>query len=505
MKRIGFDSEKYLAEQSAAIIERSRQFDNKLYLEFGGKLTFDYHAARVLPGFDPNVKIKLLQRLKDKIDIVICIYAGDIERKKIRADFGIAYDADTLRIIDDLRGYGLDVKAVVITRYHDQPVVRSFMNKLERRGIRIYAHRAIEGYPADVDTIVSDAGYGANEYIETDKPIVVVTGPGPSSGKMATCLSQVYHEYRRGVSAGYAKFETFPVWNLPLEHPVNIAYEAATADIEDVNMVDPFHLSSYNKVAINYNRDIEIFPVVRRICARIMNQDQLYKSPTDMGVNRVGFAISDDAVVREAATQEVIRRYFRYRCEFALGLVESRTVDRIKMLMETLGVTGEYRKVVLPAREAAEAARQTPGKGNDDFFCAAALELPDGTVITGKNSPLMHASSSCILNAVKYLAHLPDELLLIAPEVIDSVGHLKKDVLRSRHWSLDLSETLIALCVSCAHNPAAALAVKKLGLLAECEMHLTHLPTPGDEAGLRKLGINVTSEPQFASRDLFID
>ena len=505
MKRIGFDSEKYLREQSAAILERAKQFDNKLYLEFGGKLTYDMHAARVLPGFDPNVKIKLLQRLQDKLDIVICIYAGDIERKKIRADFGISYDSDTLRIIDDLHSYGLNVTAVVITRYENQPTARAFMNKLRRRNIPVYTHRAIQGYPADVETIISDQGYGANDYIKTEKPIVVVTGPGPSSGKMATCLSQVYHDYKRGVAAGYAKFETFPIWNLPLDHPVNVAYEAATADIEDVNMVDPFHLSSYNTVAVNYNRDIDIFPVVRKICSRIMNPQQLYKSPTDMGVNRAGFAIIDDEAVRDAATQEIIRRYFRYRCEYAMGMTELKTVERIQVLMEKLGVDASARNVVAPALAAAKAARETPGKGNDDFFCAAALELPDGRIVTGKNSPLMHAGSSCILNAIKEMAKLPDELMLIAPEILDSVGAVKRDVLKLRRWSLDLGEMLIALSISMAYNPAAKLAVKQLAKLNNCEMHLSHLPTPGDEAGLRKLGINLTSEPVFASRDLFVD
>ncbi|WP_176014634.1 DUF1846 domain-containing protein [Victivallis sp. Marseille-Q1083] len=505
MKSIGFDNAKYLAEQSAAILERAAKFDNKLYLEFGGKLAYDYHAARILPGFAPNVKIQLLQMLKDKIDIVICIYAGDIERKKIRADFGIAYDLDTLRLIDNLRDWGLPVKAVVVTRYEDQPMVRNFINKLARRQITTYTHRSIKGYPTDIDTIVSDDGYGANSYIESDKPIVIVTGPGGGSGKMATCLSQVYHEYKRGVAAGYAKFETFPVWNLPLDHPVNLAYEAATADIADINMVDPFHLAAYQQTAINYNRDIEIFPVVKRICAKIMNKEQLYQSPTDMGVNRVGFAITDDAVVREAAIQEVIRRYFRYQCEYVMGVADQQTVDRVKLLMDDLGVSETDRPTVLNARETAKAAASTPGKGNDGFYCGAALQLPDQTVIAGKNSPLLHAAASCILNTIKHLAGLPDELLLLSPEVIDSVGSLKKEILRSKRLSLDLDETLIALSVSVPSNPAANLAMKQLKRLAGCEMHLSHLPTPGDEAGLRKLGINLTSDPVFAGRDLFVD
>ena len=505
MKKIGFDNEKYLQEQTEEILRRAERFQNKLYLEFGGKLAYDYHAARILPGFDPNVKMKLLQRLKDKIDVVICIYAGDIERKKIRADFGIAYDADTLRIIDNLREWDIPVKAVVVTRYEDHPSVNSFIRKLDRRGIRVYTHRAIKGYPTDVALIVSDAGYGANEYIESDKPIVIVTGPGPSSGKMATCLSQVYHEYRRGVAAGYAKFETFPVWNLPLNHPVNIAYEAATADIGDINMLDPFHIEHTGTSAVNYNRDIEIFPVVRRICERIMGEGKAYFSPTDMGVNKVGFAITDDAVVCEAARQEVIRRYFRYRCEFAIGGAEAKTVERAKLLMDNLSLKEEDRLVVNPARQAAADASSIPGKGDDGFFCGAAVELPDGKIITGKNSPLLHAGSSCILNAIKYLANLPDELLLIAPDVLDAACSMKRNVLGSRRISLDLDETLIALAVSTTGNPAAKLAAAQLRKLSGCEMHITHMPTPGDEAGLRKIGINLTCDAKFASRDLFVD
>ena len=379
--KLGFDSEKYLEEQSQAILERAGKFDDKLYLEFGGKLICDFHAARILPGFDPNAKIKLLQKLKDKVDIVICIYAGDIEQKKMRADFGLSYDTDTMRTIDDLRDWGLDVKAVVVTRYQNQPAVRTFMNKLSRRGIKVYTHRPIEGYPTEVETIVSSRGYGANAYIETDRPIVVVTGPGPNSGKMATCLSQVYHEFQRGIRAGYAKFETFPVWNLPLNHPVNIAYEAATADLADVNMVDPFHLEAYGETVVNYNRDVEIFPVVKRICARIMDPEQLYRSPTDMGVNRVGFAITDDEVVRQASIQEIIRRYFRYMCDYATGAADKGAIDRVKLLMDDLGVTELDRRVVAPAREAAKAAEKQPDKGSDNIYCGAALELPDGRII----------------------------------------------------------------------------------------------------------------------------
>ncbi|MDD3154181.1 MAG: DUF1846 family protein, partial [Victivallaceae bacterium] len=423
----------------------------------------------------------------------------------LRADFGIAYDDDTMRTIDNLRDRGLDVAAVVITRYNDQPAVNTFIKKLQRRHITVHVHRSIKGYPTDIETILSDKGYGANSFIETKKPIVIVTGPGPNSGKMGTCLSQVYHEFRHGVCAGYAKFETFPVWNLPLKHPVNLAYEAATADIADANMVDPFHLEATGTVAINYNRDIDIFPVVRRICSRIMPQEKLYRSPTEMGVNRVGFAITDDAVVQEASRQEIIRRYFRYRCEYMLGMAEKSTVDRVKLLMDELGLTELDRRVVVPARAAAEAASHQSGKGADNVYCGAAMELPDGTIITGKNSPLFHAASACILNAIKHLAGLPDELLLLSPDVIESVGRLKKEIFKNKRISLDLSETLTALSVSTPANPSANLAMRKLSNLNGCEMHISHLPSPGDENGLRKIGIQLTCEPEFASRDLFRD
>ena len=506
MLKNGFDSEKYLAEQSAAILKRAEKFGDKLYLEFGGKLICDFHAARVLPGFDPDAKIKLLQRLKDKVDIVICIYAGAIEEKKIRADFGLSYDADTMRTIDDLRDWGLDVKAVVVTRYRDQPAVKGFIKRLARRGIKVYTHRPIEGYPTDIQTIVSDKGYGANEYIETERPIVVVTGPGPNSGKMATCLSQVYHDFQRGVKAGYAKFETFPVWNLPLKHPVNVAYEAATADLGDKNMVDSFHLEARGETTVNYNRDIEIFPVVRRICAQIMEPEQLYVSPTDMGVNRIGFAITDDEAVREAARQEIIRRHFRALRDYAEGEVDSCVPQRIKLIMDEQGIDEKERAVVIPARNAAAAAAKKPGKfGNGNIFCGAALELADGTIITGKNTPLMHAASSCIINAIKHLAQLPDDLHLLSRQVIESVGKLKQEVFAEKQISLTLSETLTALSVSTPSNPAAALALAQLEKLRGCEMHISHIPPAGDETGLRKLGINLTSEPVFTSRNLFME
>jgi uncharacterized protein (UPF0371 family) len=501
--KIGFDNEKYLREQSQAILERVEKSDNKLYLEFGGKIIFDYHAARVLPGFDPNIKMRLLQKLKDKAEILLCIYAGDIERKKLRADFGITYDAAALKLIDDLREWGIDVRAVVITRFADQPAAKIFKNKLERRNVKVFTHAFTKGYPTEVDLIVSDEGYGANEYIKTKKPLVVVTGPGPGSGKLATCLSQLYHDYKRGIKSGYAKFETFPIWNLPLKHPVNVAYEAATADIRDFNMIDSFHLEAYDKIAVNYNRDVEAFPLLRRILEKITGSESIYKSPTDMGVNKAGFGIVDDEAVKEAARQEIIRRYFRYACEYMMGFADKETTERVELIMEELGIKPDDRKVVEAARKAAiETERKK--KGHEGFFCGAALELKDGSTITGKNFSLMHASSSLILNAIKRLAEIPDKLHLLSPNIIESIGNLKKQVLNAKAVSLDLGETLIALAMSAATNPTAQLAMEKLKELQGCEVHLTHIPTPGDEAGLRRLGVNVTSDPNFSTTSLFL-
>ena len=497
-KEKGFDNEKYLKEQTEAILERVERFHNKLYLEFGGKLLFDYHASRVLPGFGPNVKMRLLQQLKDFADIILCIYAGDIERRKIRADFGITYDADALKLIDDLKGWGLNVRAVVITRFENQPAAEIFKNKLERQGVRVYTHRFTKGYPTDVDLIVSDEGYGANGYIETENRLIIVTGPGPGSGKLATCLSQLYHDYRKGIRSGYAKFETFPIWNLPLKHPVNIAYEAATADIRDFNMIDPYHLEAYQKTAVNYNRDVEVFPVLKRILEKITGTEAMYKSPTDMGVNRAGFGITHDHIVREAAKQESIRRYFRYSCEYMSGLVDKETVQRAELIMEELGVTPQDRKVVFPARQAASEAKEK-GKGNEGIFCGAAIELEDGTIITGKNSPIMHAVSSLVLNAIKHLAGIPDKLHLLSPIIIESVTDFKRNIINAKSASLDLDETLVALAISATTNSTAQLALERLNELKECELHMTHIPTPGDEAGLKRLGINITTDPYSAS------
>ncbi len=500
----GFDNERYLEEQAAAILERAEQFEDRLYIEFGGKLLYDYHAARILPGFDPNAKVKLLKRIESQIDVVICLYAGDVERRKVRADFGITYDADTLKLIDDLRSWGLPIKAVVVTRYQEQPAVKQFINLLERRGINVYKHRPMVAYPDDIDYIMSDEGCGENTYIESDKRIVVVTAPGPGSGKMATCLSQLYHEHIAGKRSGYAKFETFPIWNLSIDHPVNVAYEAATADLCDSNEIDPFHLKHTGEIAVNYNRDIEIFPLVKTMLARLLGKDKAYRSPTEMGVNRAGFAIIDDELCRQAATQEVIRRYYRYSCEYALGIAERRTVDHLKLLMERLDTGPLERDVVKPAHAAAAAAK-SGGKGNNGVYCGAAIELPDGRIVCGKNSQLMHATSSMILNAIKEIADIPDKIKLLPENIIEAVKRLKSEVLNTSSVSLDLEETLIALSISATANPAAEIAMESLKKLNNCEVHTTHMPSRGDEAGLRQLGVNLTSEPAFASKSLYAD
>jgi uncharacterized protein (UPF0371 family) len=521
-QKIGFDNERYLKEQTAAILHRVEKFDNKLYIEFGGKLCFDYHAARVLPGYDPTVKIRLLQILKDKIDIILCVHAGDIERGRVRGDFGITYDDATLKLIDDLRKWDLDVIAVVITRFTSQPSASIFKKKLENNNIKVYFHYPIQGYPANVDKIVSEEGFGKNEYVETRNPIVIVTGPGPGSGKLSVCLSQLYFENKHSIRAGYAKFETFPIWNLPLTHPVNVAYEAATADIQDYNIVDPFHLDTYNETTINYNRDVESFPLLKLILNKIFSTEtasgrdggssngllswvkqSIYNSPTDMGVNRAAFGIIDDEVVKEAAKQELIRRYFRYNEEYILGIERMETVDRVMRLMEESGVKITDRIVVEEARKAAVEA-EAQAKGNEGIYCGAAILLNDGRIVTGKNSQLLHASSSLILNAIKILANIPDEIPLLSPHIIDQISKYKEIVLDSESTNLDLEETMIALSISVTTNPTAELAMKKLVALKGCEMHMTHIPTPGDYVGLKRLGVNLTTDGKPSSNHLFV-
>ncbi|MCJ7690024.1 MAG: DUF1846 domain-containing protein [Clostridiaceae bacterium] len=498
--KIGFDQKKYLEEQSKFILERVNNYD-KLYLEFGGKLFNDLHAKRVLPGFDENAKIKLLHKLKEKVEVIICVFAGDIERNKIRGDFGITYDVDVLRLIDDLRCYDLDVNSVVITRYDGQPATTIFINKLERRGIKVYKHRATTGYPSDVDAIVSDEGYGKNPFIETTKSIVVVTAPGPGSGKLGTCLSQLYHEHKQGRAAGYSKFETFPVWNIPLKHPVNIAYEAATADLNDVNMLDSFHFDAYNKIAVNYNRDIETFPVLRRIIERITGEEAVYKSPTDMGVNRVGFGITDDDVTKEASKQEVIRRYFKTGCEYKKGYINKETFERVKLLMEELNLKQEDRKVVIPARERSANLKQYSIKS--EACPALAIELKDGTILTSKSSDIMDATAAIILNAVKYFANIADEIHLISPVILEPIINLKSKTLASKKPALDCENVLIALSICAATNPTAQVAMDKLTMLKGCQAHSTTIISTADEQTFRKLGIDITSDAEYATESLY--
>ena len=495
----GFDNEAYLEEQSREILGRVDASDGRLYLEFGGKLMFDHHAERVLPGYDPNVKIRLLERLRDRAEIILCIYAGDIEKRKIRGDFGITYDADALMLIDGFRSRDIDLRGVVITRFEEQPAAVKFENRLKRRGVKVYHHYYTRGYPTDVDLIVSEDGYGRNDYITTAKPLVVVTGPGPGSGKLATCLSQLYHDFRRGERAGYAKFETFPIWNLPLSHPVNAAYEAATADLKDFNLVDPFHLEEYGKTAINYNRDVDAFPLLRRILEKITGDRSPYASPTDMGVNRAGSAIIDDTVVRKAASQEIIRRYFRYSCEYVMGLSERETVQRVELLMDDFGIRPEDRPVVTPARNRLE---RVPKDELRESATAAALMLRNGEVVTGRSSMLMHAPAAAVLNGIKSLAGISDGTHLLSPDTIESIRKLKRAV-GSNPLQLDLEEVLVALSVNAASSTPARDGMRMLPQLRNCEAHLTHIPSSGDESGLRTLGINVTSDPLFSSSRLF--
>lgn len=493
MMQIGFDNQLYVKKQAEYIRKRIDMFDNKLYLEFGGKLFDDYHAARVLPGFDVNGKIKLLQEFKDQCEVVFCINAADIEKNKIRADFGITYDLDVLRIIDNMRSMGLLVNSVVITQYKDQPSADIFRKKLEMRGVKTYIHYPIKGYPTNIDLIVSDAGYGANEYIETTRPLVVITAPGPCSGKLATCLSQLYHEYKRGQKAGYAKFETFPIWNIPLKHPVNLAYEAATADLKDVNMIDPFHLEAYGKTAVNYNRDIEVFPIVRTILQRITGKGDIYQSPTDMGVNMAGFGISNDEAVKAAAKQEIIRRYYKAICDNKQGRVDIETANHVELLMQQINLSENDRPVVSAANKRFE---ETGAQ-------SVAIMLEDGKIITGRASNLMNAGASAVLNAIKVLAKLPDELHMIAPAVLEPIIKLKDKVFKNRNTVLNMEEVLIALSISAATNVTVDFAMSKLSLLANCEAHSSHMLIQNDDDVFRKLGINLTCEPLFPTKDLY--
>ena len=498
---IGFDNDTYLAEQTEEIKRRAEKSGNKLYLEFGGKLMHDMHAARVLPGYDPNVKLRLLQKLKDKAEIVLCVFAGDIERKKMRADFGISYDTDALKMIDGLRSWGLLIRAVVITRFCGQHAAKQFRARLEHRGIKVYYHYVTQGYPANVDTIVSPDGYGANEYIETERPIVVVTGPGPGSGKLATCLTALPRPQCGRLAA--MPIETFPVWNLPLEHP-------STSPMRPPRLISTMPIwwslpsSSLRKGGDQLQSRRRCLPVTARHLGENHPRALSLQIADDMGVNRVGFGITDEAVVCAAAKQEVIRRYFRHLCEFSSGQTEHITVDRIELLMQKLDLVPEDRAVVTPARQAGQDAMKK-GKGRNGIFCGAAMQLKDGRIVTGKNSEQMHAAASMVLNAIKELSGIPDQIHLIAPQVVQSIVHMKHDILKGKYTSLNLDEALIGLAVSCATNPAAQIAMERLIDLRDCEMHLTHMVTPGDEAGLRRLGLRYTSDPFFASSELVID
>ena len=492
MSTSGFDNEKYVSMQSQNIRKRIAQFGGKLYLEFGGKLFDDFHASRVLPGFEPDSKVKMLLEMREDAEIVIAISADDIERNKRRGDLGITYDEDTLRLIDAFRGIGLFVGSVVITHYRAQPAAELFQKRLETLGIRVYRHYIIPDYPSNVALIVSDEGFGRNEYIETQRPLVVVTAPGPGSGKMATCLSQLYHEHKRGISSGYAKFETFPIWNLPMKHPVNLAYEAATADLDDVNMIDPFHLEAYGEAAVNYNRDVEIFPVLNAILSRIYGECA-YKSPTDMGVNMVGFCITDDAVCRRASEQEIIRRYYNAACAVRQGLGTPAEVRRIELIMNSIGISPENRSVVAAALRKAE----------ETGAPAVSIELPDGSIVTGKTSSLLGASSACLMNALKRLAGIDKKLLLIAPGVIAPIQHLKIEHLGNHNPRLHTDELLIALSICAVTNPMAELAIDQLDKLRGCEAHSSVILSKVDENLFSKLGVNITYEPRYQAKKLF--
>jgi len=490
--KIGFDHEQYTRMQSERILDRIEEFGGKLYLELGGKLFDDYHASRVLPGFQPDSKVQMLLKLKDREEILIVLNADDIEKSKVRGDLGITYDADTLRLIDAFREIGLYVGSVVLTRFAGQPAALSFEQRLNAQGIRTYRHYPIEGYPTDIDHIVSDEGFGRNEYVETSRPLVLVTAPGPGSGKMATCLSQLYQENRRGIKAGYAKFETFPIWNLPLKHPVNVAYEAATADLSDVNMIDPFHLEAYGKTTVNYNRDIEIFPVLNALFEHVWGKSP-YQSPTDMGVNMVGYCITDDAVCREAANKEIVRRFYTARCSYLQGHATREEAEKIRLLMKQLNLGDETRPVIGVARQRAEET------GNP----ALAIELPDGEIITGKTTDLLGPSAAVILNAVKRLGGIDKKTHLISPEVIEPVQELKCKYLGNHNPRLHSDEVLVALSVSAASNPEAAKALSMLPQLKNCEAHSTVILSAVDDNTFRRLGVTLTCDASYQTDKLY--
>ena len=492
MNRIGFDNQKYIETQSAHIRERIDQFGGKLYLEFGGKLFDDYHASRVLPGFAPDSKIRMLQQLREDVEILVAICAADIEKNKVRGDLGIPYEEDVLRLIDVFRGMGLYVGSVVVTQYDGQSAADAFLKRLNALGVRTYRHYPIAGYPHNVDLIVSDQGYGRNDYIETSRPLVVVTAPGPGSGKMATCLSQLYHEHKRGVRAGYAKFETFPIWNLPLKHPVNLAYEAATVDLDDVNMIDPFHLEAYGVTTVNYNRDVEIFPVLRTIFENILGQCP-YKSPTDMGVNMAGNCIVDDEVCRQASRMEILRRYYATLTDRLQGKVDEELVYKLELLMKQADVTTDLCPAIAASLKREEATGAPAG----------AMVLPDGQVVTGRTSDLLGASAALLLNALKRLGGIDQDLDLISTHVLEPICRLKTGVLGNKNPRLHSDEVLIALCVSALTNPIAAMAQAQLPKLRGCDAHFTVVLSDVDEKLYRRLGIHVSCEPKYERQRLY--
>lgn len=494
MNRIGFDNEKYLQMQSEHIKQRIGSFGGKLYLEFGGKLFDDYHASRVLPGFQPDSKMKMLIQLKDQAEVVIVINSNDIEKNKIRGDLGITYDVDTLRLIDVFKANDLFVGSVVLTQFSNQPSAVKFQERLDNMGIKTYRHYPIEGYPSNVEYIVSEDGFGKNDYIETSRSLVVITASGPGSGKMATCLSQLYHEHIRGIKAGYAKFETFPIWNLPLNHPVNIAYEAATADLNDVNMIDPWHLQAYGETTVNYNRDVEIFPVLSAMFEKIYGSSP-YKSPTDMGVNMAGNCIVDDDAVREASRQEIIRRYYCAMCDGVKGTLRGEEIYKTQLLMKQVGCTVNDRPVVGKALEVEERTGEP----------ASAIELPDGTIVTGKTSPLLGACSAMLLNALKALAGIDDAALLIPPQVIEPVQELKVKHLGNHNPRLHTDEVLLALSISAVSDSQAKAALDQIKKLHGCEVHSSVILSPIDENVLKKLGINLTCEPKYQSKKYYVN
>lgn len=491
--KTGFNNDKYIKLQSEKISERIEQFGGKLYLEFGGKLFDDFHASRVLPGFEPDSKLKMLLSLKDKAELVIVINADDIEKNKVRGDLGITYDLDVLRLLDAFKALDLFVGSIVITRFTEQPAAINFKRYLENKGLSVYLHYPISGYPANVDLIVSDDGYGKNEYIKTSRQLIIITAPGPGSGKMATCLSQLYHENLRGIKAGYAKFETFPVWNLPLKHPVNLAYEAATADLDDVNMIDPFHLEAYNATTVNYNRDIEIFPVLDAIFKKILG-DSPYKSPTDMGVNMAGFCIDDNEVCENAARQEIIRRYFSAKCAEVRGEASNQAVRKIELLMQQSNIVLDERPVI---QAALDKECQTNGQP------ACAIQLSDGKILTGKTSSLLGASSALLLNALKYLANIDDSVDLISPSIIKSIQNLKVGHLKNSNPRLHTDELLIALSIASQRSQNVQLAMDELDKLKGCEVHSSVILSQVDEKVFKKLGINLTCQPKYQIKKLY--